>query len=124
MWPEPTKRALVVEADPELKDLLARVLKMGGWAITNVPSNRDALSAVRERGYDLVITGVRTSAVEDVELLQKIRSVRPRGLPAIREELDLRPSRSVMSRGCRKRRKGHIPRRRKTWFELGFLTEH
>ena len=71
------KRALVVEADLELKDLLTRVLIKEAWTLTNVASNKDAMKAVLEREYDLVTTSERTSAVEDVELLRKIRSVRP-----------------------------------------------
>ena len=77
MPPVPVKSALVVDANPELKDLLARVLPEGVWTITYVATNKDALIAVIGRGYDLIITGHSTSAVEDVELLRKIRSVRP-----------------------------------------------
>jgi anti-sigma regulatory factor (Ser/Thr protein kinase)/CheY-like chemotaxis protein len=77
MPPVPVKNALVVDANPELNDLLACVLPKEVWTMTHVPSNQDALAAVLERGYDLVITSERTSAVEDVELLRKIRSVRP-----------------------------------------------
>src|SRR5215472_11354213 len=77
MPPVPVMSALVVDANPELKDLLPRVLAKGVWTITYVATNKDAMAAVLERGYDLVITNERTSAVEDVELLRKIRSVRP-----------------------------------------------
>ena len=77
MPPVPVKNVLVLDANPELKDLLARVLPEGVWTITYVATNKDALIAVIGRGYDLIITGHSTSAVEDVELLRKIRSVRP-----------------------------------------------
>jgi anti-sigma regulatory factor (Ser/Thr protein kinase)/ActR/RegA family two-component response regulator len=77
MPPVLVKNALIVDANSQLKDLLARVLPKGAWRITYAASNRDAMAAVQERGYDLVITGEKTSAVEDVELLRKVRSVRP-----------------------------------------------
>jgi|SRR5215469_1739018 len=77
MPPLLVKNALIVNANTQLKHLLTRVLPKGVWAITYSASNRNAMAAVHERGYDLVITGERTSAVEDVELLRKVRSVRP-----------------------------------------------
>lgn len=39
--------------------------------------NASALNLLRERPYDLVLTGEETSGKEDVELLRKIRVVRP-----------------------------------------------
>jgi len=71
------KNALVVDANPELKDLLSRLLQEGTWMITHVASNKDAMAAVLTTGYELVITGEKTSALEDVELLRKIRVMRP-----------------------------------------------
>jgi DNA-binding NarL/FixJ family response regulator len=71
------RNALVVNADEDLKSLLSSVLKPSLWAIQYVPSNDAALQAAKERAFELVITSEETSGREDVELLGRIRSVRP-----------------------------------------------
>jgi anti-sigma regulatory factor (Ser/Thr protein kinase)/ActR/RegA family two-component response regulator len=71
------RNALVVDADQDLKDLLVTVLKPGVWAIHYVPTNAAALTAAKTKAFELVITSERTSAKQDVELLQKIRGERP-----------------------------------------------
>src|ERR1700751_5036638 len=91
MAPEPGKNALGIEANPELKDVLARVLKKGTWAITDVPSNREAMAAVCKWAYDLVITGISTSTAKDIELLRTIRSLQPH-TPLIMLTRDVTPS--------------------------------
>jgi CheY-like chemotaxis protein/anti-sigma regulatory factor (Ser/Thr protein kinase) len=71
------RSALVVDADQNLKDILVSVLKPGIWAIQYVATNNAALKAAKGRSFELVITSERTSGQEDVELLRKIRAVRP-----------------------------------------------
>lgn len=71
------RNTLVVSADQALKDLLVGVLNPGLWAIRYVPTNSAALQAAKERAFELIITSDRTSGREDVELLRRIRSVRP-----------------------------------------------
>ncbi len=71
------RTALVVDADPQLTALLSKVLSPGGWSIQNVPDNRAVLGLIAERPFDLIITSEKTSGKEDVELLHKIRRVRP-----------------------------------------------
>lgn len=71
------RNALVVDADPELKPLLNSVLEPGAWAIHYVMTNREALTAVEQRSYELIITDEKTTGMEDLELLRKIRVKRP-----------------------------------------------
>jgi len=77
MPPIPVRNVLVVDADPALKDLLARVLDQRLWTTHYVASNKDAMAAILARGFDLVLSGERTSALQDVELLRVIRRLRP-----------------------------------------------
>lgn len=77
MPPVPVRNALIVDADPALKALLSRVLPHGLWAIHYVASNKEALASVLSKSFDLIVTGERTSAVQDVELLRTIRRLRP-----------------------------------------------
>lgn len=71
------RNALVVDADQDLKELLLRVLKPALWTIRYVPTNSAALQAAESKTFELIITSERTSGREDVELLRKIRLVRP-----------------------------------------------
>jgi anti-sigma regulatory factor (Ser/Thr protein kinase)/CheY-like chemotaxis protein len=77
MPPIPVRDALIVDADPPLKALLARVLPRGLWTIRYVATNKEAAVAVLAKGFDLILTGERTSALQDVELLRVIRRLRP-----------------------------------------------
>ena len=77
MPPFAIRDALVVDADQDLKNLLTTILKRDLWAIRYVASNRAALEAVKNKAFELIITSERTKAREDVELLRKIRVLRP-----------------------------------------------
>ena len=75
--PVPVRNALLVGADPEFAAFLSTVLQPGAWVIQDVPGNRAALDLAARKPFDLIITGENTSGREDVELLRKIRRVRP-----------------------------------------------
>jgi len=77
MPPIPVRNVLVVDADPAVKDLLARVLDNRLWTTQYVASNKDAMTAILTKGFDLVLTGQKTSALQDVELLRAMRRLRP-----------------------------------------------
>lgn len=69
--------ALVVDADSGLKKLLLKILKPGIWAIQHVSTNQAALRATKRKAFELIITSEKTSGMEDVDLLRKIRVGRP-----------------------------------------------
>ena len=77
MPPFAIRDALVVDADQQMKDLLVRVLKPKQWAVRYVSTNAEALQAVKQKAFELIVTGEKTGGREDVELLRKIRSARP-----------------------------------------------
>src|SRR5258708_23905989 len=77
MKPFAIRNALVVDPGPELDDLLVEILKPGLWALQHVPTNQAVLQVARGKAFELIITGENTSGREDVELLRKIRLVRP-----------------------------------------------
>jgi DNA-binding response OmpR family regulator len=74
--PASTKAALIVDSGPEVNAMLTQVIAEAGWNIQWAADNRAVLSLVRDNPFDLIITGQKTSAKEDVELLREIRSVR------------------------------------------------
>jgi anti-sigma regulatory factor (Ser/Thr protein kinase)/ActR/RegA family two-component response regulator len=69
------RTALVVGPDPGLALQVADTLP--DWKIERTPCNADALAMLEARYFDLVVTGENTSGATDLELLRKIRSVRP-----------------------------------------------
>jgi DNA-binding NarL/FixJ family response regulator len=71
------KTVLIIDPDPAVSAMLLSILSPQGWDILNAPDNRAALDLIRSRSFGLIITGERTSGREDVELLRKIRRVRP-----------------------------------------------
>jgi anti-sigma regulatory factor (Ser/Thr protein kinase)/ActR/RegA family two-component response regulator len=72
--PEP-RTALVIGPNGEFEDEISAALE--DWNIEHVESNLAALPRVSARPYDLVITSEKTSGKTDLELLRKIRQVRP-----------------------------------------------
>ena len=71
----PQNAALVVGTDGELAAQVSVTLPE--WDIDRATDNLAALALVEKRPFDLVITGENTSGAADVELLRKIRRVRP-----------------------------------------------
>src|SRR5215471_5444318 len=69
--------ALVVLSGGEVDELLTDVLSNEGWSIQRVVDNHEALLLASTTPFDLIITGRKTRALEDVELFRKIRSSRP-----------------------------------------------
>jgi len=73
----PGQTALVVESGPDVNELIDDVLTSEGWRFQRVSDNQAALSLAAANPFDLIITGAKTHGPEDLELLRRIRSVRP-----------------------------------------------
>jgi CheY-like chemotaxis protein len=71
----PRKNVLVVNADPNVEEMLSNVLE--GWSIEHACSNRAVLALAEKKQFDLILTGESTSGKDDVELLRKIRGLHP-----------------------------------------------
>ena len=70
-------QALIVDSSPEINRLLANLFDGSEWTIRYAGNNKDALRLAQERSYDFIITGEKTSGHEDVDLLRRLRLVRP-----------------------------------------------
>jgi anti-sigma regulatory factor (Ser/Thr protein kinase)/CheY-like chemotaxis protein len=75
--PIPLKSALIVDAVPQVSGALHGVLSREEWNIVHVPDNGSALRLAEERPFDLIITGTGSTGKEDIDLLRRIRQVRP-----------------------------------------------
>jgi CheY-like chemotaxis protein/anti-sigma regulatory factor (Ser/Thr protein kinase) len=71
------KHALVVDSGPDINKLLDDVFESDGWSVRRVPDNQAVLSLAAASPFDLIVTSRKTLGSEDLELLHKIRGVRP-----------------------------------------------
>lgn len=77
MRPYPVRAALIVDDDRQIEALLLKVLAQDSWAIQHATDNTAAFLVAQRKGFDLILTSQKTSGRDDVELLRKIRRVRP-----------------------------------------------
>jgi DNA-binding response OmpR family regulator len=75
--PSLIRTALIVNPEEDVEELLRSVLDPHSWTVQHVANNEAALRLVRTRSFDLILTSQRTSGRDDIELLRKIRRVRP-----------------------------------------------
>src|SRR5271170_2706699 len=73
----PLRTILVVDPERKVNHVLNRLVADEGWNVRRVPDNQSALSEMELSSFDLIITGQKTSGHEDLELLRKIRRIRP-----------------------------------------------
>lgn len=73
----PQRSALIVDPEPQVSRALCAVLSPEEWSIEYAAGNRSALKLVEARPFDLIVTGTETTGKEDIDLLRKIRKVRP-----------------------------------------------
>jgi DNA-binding NarL/FixJ family response regulator len=70
-------RALIVDSSPEVNQLLSNLFDHEEWEVQHAKDNQHALQLAKQQSYDLIITGERTSGKEDIDLLRRLRLVRP-----------------------------------------------
>ena len=75
--PATQRTALVGDSGPGINALLDSVLTSEGWGIRRVPDNESMLSVAVANPFDLIITAAHSKGPEDLQLLRKIRAVRP-----------------------------------------------
>jgi DNA-binding NtrC family response regulator len=75
-------RVLVVDDEPRMADVVAMALKRGGHDCETCANGEEALTALAERGADVVVTDWKMPKMDGVELLRRLRAIRP-GLPVV-----------------------------------------
>ena len=71
------RRALFIDADPEIRAMLTDILDPLVWNVRHAPDNNTALTLAGVTHFDLILTSEKTTAKEDVELLRRIRNRSP-----------------------------------------------
>ena len=69
--------ALLVDSSPELNQLRRSLFSESEWDVAIAADNKQALEMAKARPFDLIITGERSTSQEDIELLGRLRLVRP-----------------------------------------------
>jgi len=77
MRPIPVRTALLVGGDSQVGEQLRAILDPGCWALQHALDNATALALATDKTFDLIVTGEKSSGSEDVELLRKLRRIRP-----------------------------------------------
>jgi DNA-binding NarL/FixJ family response regulator len=75
--PSPRKTLLLVAPQRRVHEVLERLASTEGWELVEARDNNAALSLMNQSAFDLVITGQRTTATQDLELLKRMREIRP-----------------------------------------------
>lgn len=75
-------RALVVDDEPNLAELISMGLRMAGWHVAVAADGREAVEAAREFRPDVLVLDIMLPEFDGVEALRKIRSFAP-GVPAL-----------------------------------------
>jgi anti-sigma regulatory factor (Ser/Thr protein kinase)/ActR/RegA family two-component response regulator len=75
--PVPVRIALLVGGDSQTEEQLHDILEPGLWALRHATDNAAALAMAGSKNFDLILTSEKTSGKEDIELLRKLRCIRP-----------------------------------------------
>jgi two-component system NtrC family sensor kinase len=75
---EPHRSILVVDDEPEIRDMLAEILRAADHDVTTAESGREALQRIAARRYDIIVTDIRMPDVDGRALFQQIRERWPR----------------------------------------------
>jgi anti-sigma regulatory factor (Ser/Thr protein kinase)/ActR/RegA family two-component response regulator len=75
--PFPVRTALLVGGDSQIEARLRSCLEPKAWAIQHVSDNAAALIVALRKSFDLIITSEKTTGKEDIELLRRMRRIRP-----------------------------------------------
>jgi len=73
----PGGRILVVDDEKSMRDLLGIVLEGEGYDVTATDDGKEALARIREEHFDLVIQDLKMPKMDGIELLEKVRDIKP-----------------------------------------------
>ena len=73
-------RILVVDDDQGMRDYLEIMLSREGYDVDTAPGGKEALTLCRKRKFDLVITDLKMSGMNGVDLLKSLKEVSPESM--------------------------------------------
>jgi two-component system KDP operon response regulator KdpE len=78
--PQPSKTfsVLVVDDEPALRKVIRASLAASGFAVEEAGTGKDAVAAIRQRPFDIVLLDVNMPGISGVEACRQIRALAPR----------------------------------------------
>jgi len=70
-------KVLIVDDEPAIRNILARILSNKGHEAQTVSSGRAALSMLQQKGYDLLVADLKMSGVSGIDLYEILKEKRP-----------------------------------------------
>src|SRR6516164_11367234 len=71
------RQALLIDSGSGLNRMLTDLCDQHDWDIRSAKDNQEALELSQSHSFDLIITGEHTSGKQDIELLRRLRLIRP-----------------------------------------------
>jgi two-component system, NtrC family, response regulator AtoC len=71
--PQHAERILIVDDDPENRELLAEALSLKGYSVVKASSSEEACQRAEEQEFRLVVSDIQMGAVSGIELLKWFR---------------------------------------------------
>jgi CheY-like chemotaxis protein len=99
----PRARILVVDDDPDMQDVMAFTLEMGGYEVTRASNGRQALERVEERMPDVILLDMRMPVMDGWTFAAELRRRHPGHAPIVvctAAEDAQRRAREVQAVGC------------------------
>src|SRR5215475_15206935 len=89
-----TRRVLVVEDEPHIRDLVALHLRLDGWTVSTSGHGEEALRLMQTEPFDLIVLDLMLPGLDGLTILKALRREKVNGdvpvllLTARREEAD------------------------------------
>ena len=78
------RRALVVEDDPDIVELLTHYLKGDGWSVAAAGDGRTALDRLRREAFELLVLDIQMPGVDGLAVCAAVRAEpRTQALPVV-----------------------------------------
>ncbi|MBW2630835.1 MAG: sigma-54-dependent Fis family transcriptional regulator [Deltaproteobacteria bacterium] len=70
-------RILIVDDDQGMRDYIEIMLSREGYDVNTVPGGKEALTLCRKRKFDLIITDLKMSGMDGIDLLKSLKDISP-----------------------------------------------
>ncbi len=70
-------KVLIVDDEPAIRNILARILSNKGHQAQTVSSGKAALAMLHEKGYDLLVADLKMSGVSGIDLYETLKKKSP-----------------------------------------------
>jgi two-component system, OmpR family, response regulator len=72
----PEKHVLIVDDEPEIRELLACALARRGWRVSQAENGRDACQRMREDPADLIVSDLQLEEGDGLQAIRDLKTMR------------------------------------------------